>query len=91
MLAGFYTIPKVTLYPVVLLMFGLGMSAKVAFGVMHGLVPVTLLTLGAVRNLPPTLLRTARVLRLPPCRPCAGCWCRPACPTSSAACGSAFR
>jgi NitT/TauT family transport system permease protein len=64
-LAGFYTIPKVTLYPVVLLIFGLGMSAKVAFGVMHGLVPVTLLTLGAVRNLPPTLIRTARVLRLP--------------------------
>ena len=65
-LAGFYTIPKVTLYPVVLLIFGLGMSAKVAFGVMHGLVPVTLLTLTAVRNLALTLIRTARVLRLPP-------------------------
>jgi NitT/TauT family transport system permease protein len=67
-LAGFYTIPKVTLYPVVLLLFGLGMSAKVAFGVMHGLVPVTLFTLGAVRNLPPVLVRTARVLRLSPLR-----------------------
>jgi len=63
-LAGFYTIPKVTLYPVVLLLFGLGMSAKVAFGVMHGLVPVTLFTLGAVRTLPQVLVRTARVLRL---------------------------
>ena len=59
-LAGFYTIPKVTLYPVVLLIFGLGMSAKVAFGVMHGLVPVTLFTLGAVRTLPPVLVRAAR-------------------------------
>ena len=67
-LAAFYTIPKVTLYPVVLLLFGLGMSAKVAFGVMHGLVPMTLFTLGAVRNLPPVLLRTARVLRLSPGR-----------------------
>jgi NitT/TauT family transport system permease protein len=67
-LAGFYTIPKVTLYPVVLLLFGLGMSAKVAFGVMHGLVPVTLFTLGAVRNLPPVLVRTARALRLSPGR-----------------------
>lgn len=65
-LAGFYTIPKVTLYPVVLLVFGLGLSAKVAFGVMHGLVPVTLFTLGAVRNLPPVLVRTARVMRLSP-------------------------
>jgi NitT/TauT family transport system permease protein len=67
-LAGFYTIPKVTLYPVVLLLFGLGMSAKVAFGVMHGLVPMTLFTLGAVRNLPPVLIRTAKVLRLSPGR-----------------------
>jgi len=67
-LAGFYTIPKVTLYPVVLLIFGLGMSAKVAFGVMHGLVPMTLFTLGAVRGLPPVLIRTARVLRLSPSR-----------------------
>lgn len=63
-LAGFYTIPKVTLYPVVLLVCGLGLSAKVAFGVMHGLVPVTLFTLGAIRTLPPVLVRTARVLRL---------------------------
>lgn len=67
-LAGFYAIPKVTLYPVVLLLFGLGMSAKVAFGVMHGLVPMTLFTLGAVRSLPPVLIRTARVLRLSPGR-----------------------
>jgi len=67
-LAGFYTIPKVTLYPVVLLLFGLGMSAKVAFGVMHGLVPMTLFTLGAVRNLQPVLVRTAKVLRLSPGR-----------------------
>lgn len=63
-LAGFYTIPKVTLYPVVLLVFGLGLSAKVAFGVMHGLMPVTLLTLAAVRNLPPVLVRAARAMRL---------------------------
>jgi NitT/TauT family transport system permease protein len=64
LLAGFYTIPKVTLYPVVLLIFGLGMSAKIAFGVMHGLVPITLFTLGAVRNLSPVLIRTAKVMHL---------------------------
>jgi NitT/TauT family transport system permease protein len=67
-LAGFYTIPKVTLYPVVLLIFGLGLSAKVAFGVMHGLVPMTLFTMGAARSLPPVLIRTAKVLRLSPVR-----------------------
>jgi NitT/TauT family transport system permease protein len=63
-LAGFYTIPKVTLYPVVLLLFGLGMSAKVAFGVMHGLVPVTLFTMSAVKSLPHVLPRAGRALRL---------------------------
>ncbi len=63
-LAGFYTIPKVTLYPVVLLLFGLGTSAKVAFGIMHGLVPVAMFTLGAVKTLPPVLLRAARAMRL---------------------------
>ena len=65
-LSSFYTIPKVTLYPVMLLIFGLGMSAKVAFGVIHGMIPVMLFTIAAVKNIEPVLLRTARVLRLSP-------------------------
>ena len=65
-LASLYTIPKVTLYPVMLLIFGLGMSAKVAFGVIHGMIPVILFTLTAVKNVPPVLLRTARALHLRP-------------------------
>jgi NitT/TauT family transport system permease protein len=68
LIAGFYTIPKVTLYPVMLLIFGLGLSAKVAFGVIHGMVPVLLFTLTAVKNLPPVYLRAARALRLSPAR-----------------------
>ncbi len=63
-LSAFYALPKVTLYPVVLLLFGLGGAAKIAFGVMHGLVPVALVTMGAVLQIPPVLLRTARALRL---------------------------
>jgi NitT/TauT family transport system permease protein len=65
-LSSFYTIPKVTLYPVMLLIFGLGMSAKVAFGVIHGMIPVVLFTIAAVKNVQPVLLRTARALRLNP-------------------------
>ena len=64
LLVTFYSLPKVTLYPVVLLLFGLGMSAKVAFGVMHGLVPITLITRNAVRQIKPVHLRTAKVLHL---------------------------
>lgn len=64
MLASLYTIPKVTLYPLMLLIFGLGISAKVAFGVIHGMIPVILFTLAAVKNIQPVLLRAARALRL---------------------------
>ena len=59
-----YTIPKVTLYPLILLVFGLGLSAKVAFGVIHGVIPIILFTLNAVKNINPVLLRTSRVMRL---------------------------
>ena len=63
---AFYSIPKITLYPIILLAFGLGLPAKIAFGTIHGIVPVAIFTMAAVRNLNPVLLKTARVLRLPP-------------------------
>lgn len=61
-----YAIPKITLYPVILLFFGLGLPAKVAFGVAHGVFPVMLLTMGGVRAIKPVILRTARAMRLSP-------------------------
>lgn len=66
LMMGFYSIPKVTLYPVVLLAFGLGLWAKIVFGVMHGIVPITLFTMNAVRNMPPIYTRAARTYRLSP-------------------------
>jgi NitT/TauT family transport system permease protein len=65
-LVSFYAIPKVTLYPIVLLAFGIGMSAKVAFGAMHGVVPMAIFTMTAIRTLNPVLLKTARIMRLSP-------------------------
>jgi NitT/TauT family transport system permease protein len=59
-------IPKVALYPVVLLLFGIGLPAKVAFGAIHGVIPVAIFTMNACRGIPPILLKTARVLRLQP-------------------------
>ena len=59
-----YSIPKITLYPIILLMFGLSPAAKVAFGVIHGVFPVTIFTMNAVRNVKPVLRRSARALRL---------------------------
>jgi NitT/TauT family transport system permease protein len=63
-LVSIYSLPKVTLYPVILLIFGLGMPAKVAFGALHGIIPVTLFAMNAVRNVAPVHLKTARILRL---------------------------
>ena len=65
-LTSLYSIPKITLYPVILLVFGLGISAKVAFGALHGIFPVALFTIGAIKNTNPALIKTARVLRLRP-------------------------
>jgi NitT/TauT family transport system permease protein len=63
-LGTIYSIPKITLYPIVLLIFGLSPGAKVAFGVIHGIFPVAIFTMNAVRNIAPVHRRTAKVLRL---------------------------
>jgi NitT/TauT family transport system permease protein len=63
-LVSIYSLPKVTLYPLVLLVFGLGPPAKIAFGVLHGIIPVMMFAMNAVLNLPKVHLKTARVLRL---------------------------
>ena len=67
LLVGLYSIPKITLYPVVLLLFGLGMSAKIAFGAMHGIIPVILFTMNAVRNIPHVYMRAGRSMRWRAC------------------------
>ena len=66
MVAAVYAIPKLTLYPILLLAFGLGVSAKVAFGVIHGVIPIILFTLAAVRSTRPILIKTGRVMKLTP-------------------------
>ncbi|HLJ19885.1 MAG TPA: ABC transporter permease subunit [Stellaceae bacterium] len=65
-LVAFYSVPKITLYPIVLLAFGLGLPAKVAFGAIHGIVPIAIFTMSAVGTVRPVLLKTGRVLRLGP-------------------------
>jgi NitT/TauT family transport system permease protein len=61
MLVALYSIPKITLYPILLLAFGLGMPAKIAFGAIHGIIPVALFTINAVRNVKPILIKTGRM------------------------------
>ncbi len=65
-LGTLYSIPKITLYPIILLVFGLGVSAKIAFGVIHGVFPIAIFTMNAARNVAPVFRRTALVMRLSP-------------------------
>jgi NitT/TauT family transport system permease protein len=64
MLVTAYSIPKITLYPILLLMFGLGISAKIAFGTIHGFIPIALFTISAVQNIRPVFVKSGRVMGL---------------------------
>jgi NitT/TauT family transport system permease protein len=66
MLVAIYSIPKITLYPILLLAFGLGMSAKVAFGTIHGVIPIALFTINAVRNVKRVYIKTGHTMGLSP-------------------------
>lgn len=59
-----YAVPKIVLFPIVLLIFGIGLPAKIAFGAIHGVIPVAIFAMAGVRQVSPVLLQTARVLRL---------------------------
>ena len=51
-LVTFYLLPKITLYPMILLIFGLTVAGKVTFGAIHGVLPVALLTMAAITQHP---------------------------------------
>jgi NitT/TauT family transport system permease protein len=59
-----YSIPKVTLFPLFLLFLGLGLSSTVLFGAFHGIFPLALFLMAAIRGIPSVLLQTGRVYRL---------------------------
>jgi NitT/TauT family transport system permease protein len=63
-LVTLYALPKIALYPVVLLFFGIGFVAKVVFGAMYGLIPMMLIVINAIQSMNPVLPKTARVMRL---------------------------
>jgi ABC-type nitrate/sulfonate/bicarbonate transport system permease component len=54
-----YGIPKVTIFPLVLLYFGLGAGTKITFGFVHGVFPILVAVVAGVQNIDPLLLRAA--------------------------------
>jgi|1186.fasta_scaffold60099_3 NitT/TauT family transport system permease protein len=55
-----YTLPLVPFYPLFVLWFGLGFRSEVAFGAVHGVVPVVLGTMAAASRVDGTLVTAAR-------------------------------
>jgi ABC-type nitrate/sulfonate/bicarbonate transport system permease component len=63
-LFAMYSIPKVTLYPVFLLLLGLGEPSQIVFAFLHGVFPVALLVMGATATLDRKLVRLGDALQL---------------------------
>lgn len=63
-LLSVYTIPKVTLFPVFLFMFGIAMESKIAFGMFHGVFPIAILTMSATKAVKEIYLKVGKALRL---------------------------
>ena len=59
-----YSIPKVTLFPLFLLFLGLGATSTALFGAFHGVFPLTLMLMAAIRSTPDVLFKVGRVYRL---------------------------
>ncbi|MBI4321099.1 MAG: ABC transporter permease subunit [Chloroflexi bacterium] len=57
---NFYAIPKITLFPLFVLWFGVGLNSKIAFGAIHGFFPLFILTVAGVRDVRASVLATAR-------------------------------
>ena len=63
-LVSLYTVPKVAFFPIILLLFGIGLSAQVVFAFIHGIIPISLFALNAVKNTRPVYLKSAKVLNM---------------------------
>jgi ABC-type nitrate/sulfonate/bicarbonate transport system permease component len=55
-----YGLPQITILPLFILFFGIGAPSKIAFGVTHGIFPITITIVAGVQNLKPILLTSAR-------------------------------
>ena len=66
MLASYYAVPTFILYPVFIILFGVGSGAITAVAVMLAIVAMITATLNGLDRIPSALRRTARVLRMGP-------------------------
>jgi NitT/TauT family transport system permease protein len=63
-IASYYALPLFALYPVLVVVFGVGARPIVATGVLYATMSVIIGTLAGLDHIPPVLRKTARVQRL---------------------------
>jgi NitT/TauT family transport system permease protein len=63
-LAAWYAVPTFVLYPVLIVLFGLGSGPMVAIGALFGIVAMVVGTLAGLDSVSPALRNTAAILRL---------------------------
>jgi NitT/TauT family transport system permease protein len=59
-----YSIPKVILFPVFLLLFGITFEGKVVFSMFYGVFPMIIITMSAIRNVDDIYLKMSRSMGL---------------------------
>jgi len=57
-----YGIPKVTIFPLILLAFGIGAGTKIAFGFAHGVFPVLVAVVAGLQDQDESLIRAAAAM-----------------------------
>ncbi len=55
-----YAIPQVTLLPLFVLTFGIGIEVKIIYGLTHGFFPIIVCVIAGAQNINPVLLRAAQ-------------------------------
>ena len=63
---GFATAPKIIFLPIAMLLFGIGIGAKIALASLSAFFPVAINTAAGVRQIDPVFVRVGRSLRLTP-------------------------
>lgn len=65
---SYYSVPTFVLYPLVIVVFGIGPLSLIVMGALFGVVAMIVATVNAIDRIPPVLLKVARMARLDPIR-----------------------
>ena len=63
----YYAVPTFVLYPLLIVVFGIGPTSLIVLGALFGIVAMIVATVTAIDRVPRVLLKVARVSRLGPC------------------------